>query len=271
MNSTDTTIKPKPLNYTEWFNEHFNIGLKQATKFSLNNPRKAIFFGNKIVRFYFASRRRKGWKDKGVQVPPMLIYSITNQCNLDCNGCYAKILHTSEKGEFNAQKFSQVIQQADEIGVSYILLAGGEPFMRSELLDVTAAHPNIIFTPFTNGMLVTEDHIRRLQKQPHVIPIVSFEGYELETDKRRGQGVYDNGFELIQRFQQDGIYYGVSVTTTHDNFETVIDPKFIERLVDLGCKVFFFINYVPVAPGTDDMVMSVPQVNELNRILEECG
>ncbi|BBB47931.1 radical SAM/SPASM domain-containing protein [Pelolinea submarina] len=268
MNSTDMPVnKAKPLNYTEWFNEHFNIGLKQAVKFSLSHPRKAIFFGNKIVRFYFASRRRKSWKNQGVQVPPMLIYSITTECNLDCGGCYAKVLHQPKHGEFNPQKFAQVIDQADEIGVSYILLAGGEPFMRKELLDVTAAHPNIIFTPFTNGMLVEEEHIRRLKKQPHVIPIVSFEGYELETDKRRGQGVYENGFELIQRFQQAGIYYGVSVTTTHDNFQTVVDRKFIERLVALDCKVFFFINYIPVTPGTDDMIMTVPQVNELNRIL----
>ncbi|MDK2981437.1 MAG: hypothetical protein PWQ55_1784 [Chloroflexota bacterium] len=260
-------VKNKPLNYTEWFNEHFNIGLKQAVKFSLRNPRKALFFGNKIVRFYFASRRRKAWKDEGVQVPPMLIYSITSECNLNCGGCYAKILHQPKHSEFDAHKFAQVIEQADEIGVSYMLLAGGEPFMRSELLDVTAVHPNIIFTPFTNGMLVTEEHIQRLRSQPHVIPIVSFEGYELETDKRRGQGVYDNGFELIQRFQQAGIYYGVSVTTTHDNFETVTDRNFIERLTALGCKVFFFINYVPVSPGTDEMVMTVPQVQELNRIL----
>ena len=263
----EDTVQEK-LNYTDWFNEHFNIGLKQVLKFSLNYPRMAWFMAGKIVRFYFAGKRRQRWSDKGVQVPPMLIYSVTNRCNLDCAGCYAKLLHAPQKGEFNAEKFADVIQQADQLGVSYILVAGGEPFMRPELLKVTGSHPNIIFTPFTNGLLVNDTHIQDLKKQPHVVPIISFEGYEFETDKRRGAGVYENGLELVKRFQQEGIYFGVSITTTHGNFETVTNREFISRLADLGCKVFFFINYIPVEPDTDDMVMEQEQVNELNRIME---
>jgi MoaA/NifB/PqqE/SkfB family radical SAM enzyme len=267
--SVENKQASKQLNYTEWFNDHFKFGLKQILRFSLKNPRMARIMAGKILRFYSASHRRQQWADKGVQVPPMLIYSVTNECNLDCAGCYAKILHAPKRGEFNADKFAQVIQEADDIGVSYILVAGGEPFMRPELLDVTNQHPNIIFTPFTNGLLVNDDHTQRLKKQPHVVPIVSFEGYEFETDKRRGMGVYENGLALVERFQHAGIYYGVSITTTRGNFETITSREFISRLADLGCKVFFFINYIPVAEDTDDMVMTIPQVNELNRIMEQ--
>jgi len=261
--------KQKPLNYTEWFNEHFKIGLKQILKFSLDNPRMAAFMAGKLARFYFASRRRKYWKDQGVQVPPMLIYSVTSECNLDCAGCYAKVLHAPRRGEFNAEKFADVVRQADEIGVSYILTAGGEPFMRPELLDVLGSHPNIIFTPFTNGLLINADHIRQLKKNPHVIPIVSFEGYELETDKRRGMGVYENGLALIERFQKEGIYYGVSITTTRANFETITSREFIKRLAEKDCKIFFFINYIPVSEGTEGMALSTEQVNALNRIMAQ--
>ncbi len=257
----------KKLNYTEWFNENFNLGLKQVLNFSIKNPRMVRFLIGKIARFYFASRRRARWAVKGVQVPPMLIYSVTSECNLDCAGCYAKLLHAPKNGEFNAEKFADVIQQADDIGVSYILVAGGEPFMRSELLDVTGKHPNIIFTPFTNGLLVDDSHIQRIKKQPHVIPIISFEGYEFETDKRRGMGVYENGLDLIEKFEKAGIYYGVSITTTHNNFDIVTSREFIGRLADLGCKIFFFINYIPVEEGTDDMVLNQEQVNDLNRIM----
>ena len=258
----------KQLNYTNWFNENFNIGLRQILKFSLENPRMVWFLVGKIIRFYFAGKRRARWADKGIQVPPMLIYSVTSKCNLDCAGCYAKLLHAPRNGEFNAEKFADVIQQADDIGVSYILAAGGEPFMRPELLDVTGNHPDIIFTPFTNGLLVNETHIQRLKKQPHVIPIVSFEGYELETDKRRGMGVYENGLDLILKFEEAGIYYGVSITATRSNFETITSREFIGRLANLGCKIFFFINYIPVAEGTDDMVLSQEQVIRLNQIME---
>ena len=267
-NTHEKQVDQKP-DYTEWFNENFNIGLRQIIKFSWHNPGLAFFFAGKIARFYFADRRRRQWALKGVQVPPMLIYSITTECNLDCAGCYAKLLHAPRHGDFDAEKFADVINQADEIGVSYILTAGGEPFMRPELLEVTAKHPNIIFTPFTNGLMVTEEHIRKLRKQKHVIPIVSFEGYELDTDNRRGVGVYENGLDLITKFEGAGIYYGVSITTTRDNFDTITSRKFISRLAEMGCKVFFFINYIPVAEGTDDMVLTQEQVTALNRIMDE--
>jgi MoaA/NifB/PqqE/SkfB family radical SAM enzyme len=261
-----TINKDKP-DYTEWFNANFRLGLKQVLKFSLQNPRMAAFMAGEIGRFYFADRRRKKWAAKGVQVPPMLIYSVTSRCNLDCQGCYAKLLHAPKKGEFNAEKFADVIMQADEIGVSYMLVAGGEPFMRPELLEVTGAHKGIIFTPFTNGLLVTDEHIRQLKKQPNVIPIVSFEGYEFQTDKRRGEGVYENGLALLEKFKEAGLYYGVSVTTTRENFETVSEESFIARLANLGCRVFFFINFIPVEEGSDSLVMTQGQVDALNRVM----
>jgi len=258
--------KDKP-DYTEWFNTNFKFGLKQVLKFSVQNPRMAAFMAGEIGRFYFADRRRKKWAAKGVQVPPMLIYSVTSQCNLDCQGCYAKLLHAPKNGEFNAEKFEDVIRQADEIGVSYVLVAGGEPFMRPELLEVTGKHKGIIFTPFTNGLLVTDEHIRQLKKQRNVIPIVSFEGYEFQTDKRRGPGVYENGLALLNKFKEADLYYGVSITTTRENFETVSEEGFIARLADLGCRVFFFINFIPVEEGSDGLVMTQGQVDALNRVM----
>ncbi len=256
------------IDYTQWFNDNFALGLWQVLKFSIQNPAMAWFMAGKLLRFVLSARRRSRWEKQGVQVPPMLIYSVTSACNLDCAGCYAKLLHAPKHGEFDAEKFADVIQQADDIGVSYILVAGGEPFMRPELLDVTGKHPNIIFTPFTNGLLVTDDHIRRLKKQRHVLPIVSFEGYELETDARRGQGVYDNGLDLVSRFHRANIYYGVSLTITRGNFETVTSQAFIKRLATQGCKIFFFINYIPAAAGTEEKVLTAAQVKQLNQTIE---
>jgi MoaA/NifB/PqqE/SkfB family radical SAM enzyme len=255
------------LDYTQWFSEQYNIGLKQILKFSIRNPGMAWFMAGEIIRFYFADSRRKKLAKQGVRVPPMLIYSITAECNLECRGCYARLLHAPRNGELNAQQFEDVIRQADEIGVSYMLVAGGEPFSRPELLDVTAKHPSIIFTPFTNGLLVTDEHIKKLKRQKHVIPIVSFEGYEFETDERRGLGVYENGLELLKKFRKNGIYFGVSITATRDNLDLISEEAFINKLAILGCKIFFFINYIPAEKGTEELVMKQEQFDKLNQLM----
>jgi len=149
-----------------------------------------------------------------------------------------------------------------------MLIAGGEPFMRPELLEVTSKHPNIFFTPFTNGILVKDSHIRQLKRQKHVLPIISFEGYALETDTRRGRGVFENGLELIERLQHERVWYGVSITLTRLNFDMATSRKFISDLANRGCKVFYFINYIPVAPGTDDLTLTQAQVDAHNDLME---
>ena len=86
--------------------------------------------------------------------------------------------------------------------------------MRPELLDVTAKHPGIIFTPFTNGLLVNDEHIRKLKKQPNVIPIVSFEGYEFQTDQAADKVCMKMAWLCWKSSKLQNLYYGVSITTT---------------------------------------------------------
>jgi MoaA/NifB/PqqE/SkfB family radical SAM enzyme len=197
----------------------------------------------------------------------MLIYSITESCNLNCKGCYAKALHASKASDLGSEKFAELIDQADSIGISLMLLAGGEPFSRPDLLEVTAKHPSILFPVFTNGLLLNEEHLKKLQHQKNVIPVISLEGDERETDERRGAGVFAKTRELIQRLNARRIYYGISITVTRDNFEYVTSPDYVEKTARLGSKVFFYINYVPVQAGTEDQMLTGAQLGRLNGIM----
>ena len=76
----------------------------------------------------------------------------------------------------SADRLRGVIREADELGISIILLAGGEPLTRPEVLDITADHPNIAFPLFTNGLLIDGETIDKLAAQRHVVPVISLEG-----------------------------------------------------------------------------------------------
>ena len=86
-----------------------------------------------------------------------------------------------------------VLRQASELGVSIVLIVGGEPLTRPDIFDVTRNFPDMVFTLFTNGTLVDEAVLRHFKEQKHVIPILSMEGHENMTDLRRGAGVYATG------------------------------------------------------------------------------
>lgn len=253
---------------TRQFNDNVITGYKDMLLSHLHDPRMTGFLLRTILRFGTARLKREAWAKRGVRVPPMLIYSITKACNLNCKGCYAKALHTSTKSDLSPEKFAALVDEADRIGVSIMMLAGGEPLMRHELLDVTDKHPGIIFPLFTNGLMLNGERLEQLKKQKHVIPILSLEGNALETNARRGEGVFENARGLIEKLKNTHHLFGISITVTRENFNTVTGKDYVEKLVRLGSKVIFFINYVPVEAGTEDQTLTRPQIDALVGILE---
>jgi MoaA/NifB/PqqE/SkfB family radical SAM enzyme len=159
----------------------------------------------------------------------------------------------------NANKLKSVIAEANDLGISIILLSGGEPLSRPEILDITREFPGIIFPLFSNGLLITENTIRRFRKQRNVIPVISLEGDEACTDNRRGQGVYAHLQQTITMLKEHNIFFGTSLTVTRQNFALVTQKEFVEDLIAKGSKLTFFVDYAPVQPGTEDKVLTNEQ------------
>lgn len=214
---------------------------------------------------------REKWMKQGVQSPPFMIVSITANCNLACKGCYSHAQHRNLEQEMSADKLRGVISEARELGTSVILIAGGEPLMRPEILDITKNYPDIIFPMFTNGLLLSETIITRLDKQKNLIPVISLEGGMIETDARRGDGVFDNVLRVMGRLGRKSIFYGTSITVTRENFDTVTNHGFISGLIAKRCGVFIYVEYVPSKPGTEDLTLTEPQKSRLRELLNEWG
>ncbi|MHB8808108.1 MAG: radical SAM/SPASM domain-containing protein [Anaerolineaceae bacterium] len=259
----------KKLDITKYFNISFEMGLKQIVGFSLSNPRLAYRTAKLYIAFRLGERKRAKFLQDGVQIPPMVIFSVTNDCNLDCAGCYAKILHQSSEKELSPAQFKAVIQQAKDLGVSVILLAGGEPLMREDLLDTIKKFPNLIFLLFTNGTLLDDAAIQRIKKQGNILPVISIEGDQQNTDLRRGGGIYERAMQIFAKLKQEKLLFGTSITQTSQNFNLVNDESYLVDMMEKGCKVFFFINYLPINPTTSNLALTPKQVLQHLAILEE--
>ena len=243
------------------------IFFRDALRISLTRPSQAYFFLRTVMRQRKAARTRASWQEKGSHVPPIALFSITNRCNLHCKGCYSWALHKTSGQEMSREKMMSVLEEARELGILFFALAGGEPFVRREVLDITKEFPEIIFLIFTNGLLIDEELLMKMKKQKNIVPVLSLEGYEEETDGRRGKGVYEGLEKVIQKLKRNGIFYSVSVTLTRNNYESVTDDQFINNLVALGCKLFFFVEYSPVQEGTEDWIVTDGQRDDImNRI-----
>jgi MoaA/NifB/PqqE/SkfB family radical SAM enzyme len=245
--------------YTSVLNKELGYFFRDALRISLKSPRQALFFLRTLVWQARAARVRARWKEQGLQVPAVMIFSITHRCNLHCKGCYARALHASSNGDMSEDKLRSIFAEARELGISFTVLAGGEPLVRPELLDITEQYPEIISLMFTNGTLIDDRILARFREQTQLVPVLSIEGYEEDTDGRRGQGVYNYLKTVIPKLQERRIFYAVSMTVTRTNFDTVMGEPFIENLLGLGCQFFVYLEYTPIREGTEDWVITPEQ------------
>lgn len=208
-----------------------------------------------------AARRARNAKE-GLVVPPVLIASITRKCNLDCVGCYSRALRPGNGEELGDEAFMDLFSEAIELGVGTILLAGGEPLMRKDLLEKASRLRGVLFPVFTNGTLVDEAFID-LAAKSSLVPVLSLEGGEAETDKRRGTGIHDSVKARMAAMRERGILYGASITLSSRNADLVLSESYLSALAAEGISVLFLVEFVPVAQGTQDLVLSPAQQEAL--------
>lgn len=232
-----------------------------------------FFFLRTILWQKRAMKLRSSWKNKGIEVPPIMIASVTKRCNLKCKGCYfnanKRLEDQLSSYEVKDEKWLEIFREARELGISFIMIAGGEPLMRPELLKIIKKFPEIVFLLFTNGQLINDETIKAFKEQKNLFPSISMEGTELETDNRRGEGVYNKVREAMERLRSKRIPFGISITISKINFDILTDDVFINDLIDEGCKFFFFLEYVPVEKNTEHLVISKYEREKLLDLMAE--
>jgi MoaA/NifB/PqqE/SkfB family radical SAM enzyme len=256
------------LKYVNPLNKALRIFFKEAVKVCLKNPGQSVYFLQTVRNQNRSARLRAGWKKQGLSVPPIMIFSITNRCNLHCAGCYHHALRDVTKAEMNEDQLRHIIDQAGELGVSFMVLAGGEPLIRQDILGITRAHPEIIFFMFTNGLLITDEMAAQIKDQKNLVPLVSLEGYGQDTDGRRGEGVFEQLQTVIQKLKRQSVFFGTSITVTRQNYPTVTSPQFVRNVSAMGGKLLLFAEYTPVQPGTEEWVITDQQRTALAAKIE---
>ena len=248
--------------------------VKGAIRATLRDPKESIFIARYAEYSKIATKLRREASERGENVPPFLIASITSNCNLHCAGCYSRANHacvdSAPVNQLTDGEWQGIFEEAKEIGVVFILLAGGEPLIRRDVVKAAGNIPQIIFPIFTNGTLIDEEYCKLLNDHRNLIPVFSIEGQKGTTDARRGEGVYDKITKGMELMQKQHLTFGSSVTVTTENMEEVTSDAFITKLKDAGSKVVFFIEFVPVteeaknlAPGDAEREKMREQLDRL--------
>ncbi|MCD8286991.1 MAG: radical SAM protein [Clostridia bacterium] len=231
--------------------------LKREARAFFSNHRESVFIARYAKAAKKASEKRAAAEKEGTSVPAFLIASITSVCNLHCAGCYARAMDacndSAPSQQMTAEEWGKVFQESKDLGISFILLAGGEPLIRKDVLREAAKYPQILFPVFTNGTLLHGECMDLLDSSRNLVPVISLEGGREATEARRGKGTYQYLEKDMAEMKSRGILFGASVTVTTKNMAEVLSDEFVDDLSAKGCSVVIYVEYVPAESGTEDL------------------
>ncbi|HRR77790.1 MAG TPA: radical SAM protein [Ruminococcus sp.] len=257
----------------EYLTEGVERIVSEAVKATLRNPKESAFMLKFAAASRTASKKRRKAEDKGEHIPPFLIASITSKCNLHCAGCYSRCNHSTVDSEtvrqLTDEEWQNVFDEAEELGISFILLAGGEPMLRRGVIEAAGKKQNILFPIFTNGTYLDERYLELFDKCRNLIPVMSIEGDRELTDQRRGNGIYDRLIANMDEIKRRRLIFGASVTLTTRNYKEVTSQEFLDSLAEKGCKVIIFVEYVPVTEESRELAPTDTEREYLQRRIEQ--
>jgi MoaA/NifB/PqqE/SkfB family radical SAM enzyme len=203
-------------------------------------------------------------KKEGFAPPFTILISPTAQCNLQCVGCYSG-KYVREKG-LSRELIDRLLGEARDMGSMFIVLSGGEPLTRKDdLLPLIEKYNDMYFMFYTNGALINDAVADELYRLGNAGAIMSLEGFQEDTDGRRGKGVFQKVMDAMDRLRERGVPFGTSLTVTSKNVEKLTSDDFFAHLTDKGVMVCWFFLFMPVGKDPDVSLMPSPDQREYLR------
>ncbi|WP_321287445.1 radical SAM protein [uncultured Sunxiuqinia sp.] len=221
------------------------------------------FFYNMGVKGTISFNRYQKRLKKGEFFPAFHFISVTDDCNLNCQGCW--VMGKKKNSRMSVAKLDQIITETKAHGSYFFGILGGEPLLYKPLFDIFQKHQDCYFQLFTNGTLLSEEVAEKLRKCANVTPLISFEGDEQVADVRRGgNDVFHRTQEAIQHATNAGLVTGVAMSVCKSNLKLALSEKFIQSLIDKGVLYLWYYVYRPVGENaTIELSLSKQQIQQL--------
>src|SRR5687767_110023 len=113
----------------------------------------ASYFGDRLRYHEASAQQTTGARpDMG----PVVVWNATKTCNLECVHCYADAEIRKFTGELTTAEAEAMIRDLASINAPALLISGGEPFVRPDVLDLAeyAMSLGVRVTFSTNGTLI---------------------------------------------------------------------------------------------------------------------
>jgi len=197
----------------------------------------------------------------GCTIPWTILMDPTTACNLKCTGCWAAEYDKSDSLSY--EELDRIITEGKELGMYFYIFSGGEPLTRkNDLLKLAEKHNDCAFLAFTNATLIDEEFAKELQRLGNFFFAISVEGFEEETDLRRGKGTFKKVMKAMDILKQYGIGFGFSTCYHSKNTEVIGSDKYVDLMIEKGCMFGWYFTYMPLGKDAPIDLVATPEQRE---------
>jgi len=224
--------------------------------------RKTIFENFIVNSLILRNQRKKELEKKyNCNIPWTLLLDPTSSCNLHCTGCWAA--EYGDKLSLSYEQLDNIIIQSKELGMRMFIFTGGEPLVRKkDIIKLCEKHNDCVFSAFTNGTLIDEEFADEMLRVKNFMPAISAEGFEKETDMRRGKGTYQAVIQAMDLLREKKLPFGFSACYHRQNAEVIGSEEYIDEMIARGCKFAWLFTYIPVGKDAVLDLIATPEQRE---------
>jgi len=205
---------------------------------------------------------------------PVVIWNLIRRCNLTCKHCYSTSANRDFAGELATDEVFQVMDDLKAYGVPVLILSGGEPLMRPDILQIAARAKEQGFYVglSSNGTLIDEATAEAIAETNFNYVGISLDGLGATHDRfRRLDGAFDQALAGVRRCMALGVKVGLRFTLTQDNAGEL--PELLQLMDDEGIDKFYLshLNYAGRGGRNrrDDAVHQTARWG-MDRLIEAC-
>lgn len=185
---------------------------------------------------------------------PMYVqFALSKTCNLKCKMCSA-VESRKDEMELNLEEIKKIAEVLEKMQVALLILTGGEPFLRKDLIDVVKlfTEKGIEVRLQTNGLFITKEKIKALldvgvREVTISLDTLNPQKQDLITQKRGSFEKIINALYLLSKyFPRKGNMTGVNTVVSRMNIDDVID------VVKFVTEIGFYSSLIPVHLASQD-------------------
>jgi len=192
------------------------------------------------------------------QCPLLVIWEVTQACDLACVHCRASAQPDRNPAELSTEQGYRLLDEIRSFGDPLMVFTGGDPLKRPDLFDLARYSVKIGLrtnvTPSATPLL-TADAIRKFKDAGIARMAISLDGPDAQShDDFRGiPGTFERAMFALEEAQRIGLDTQLQTTVTRRNRARLSEIAEIARRVGTKMWSLFFLIVTGRAEGGDDL------------------